>query len=167
MDVGGGRGGLLTAILSANPHLEGILFDVPAVVAGADEEISGAEVVDRCTMVSGNFFDSVPEGGDAYLLSNVIHDWDDDQAARILSACRTAMADSACVLLAELVLPAGNEPSMGKLLDLEMLVMTAGGRQRTEEEYRGLLARAGLRLTRIVPSSGRVSLIEAVPDSPG
>jgi hypothetical protein len=167
VDVGGGRGGLLTAILSANPQLQGILFDVPAVVAGADEDLSGGEVVDRCTVVSGNFFDAVPEGGDAYLLSNIIHDWDDDPATHILSACRAAMADSACVLLAEQVLPTGNEPSIGKLADLEMLVMTAGARQRTEAEYRTLLGRAGLRLTRIVPSSGMVSLVEAVPDSPG
>ncbi|MGH3768076.1 MAG: methyltransferase [Pseudonocardiaceae bacterium] len=166
VDVGGGRGGLLSAILSANPHLQGVLFDDPAVVAGADEEISGAEVVDRCTVMSGDFFDSVPEGGDAYLLSSIIHDWDDDQATRILSVCRGAMADTACVLLAEVVVPTGNEPSGGKLLDLEMLVMTGGGRQRTEAEYRSLFARAGLRLTRIVPSSGVVSLVEAVPDSP-
>jgi O-methyltransferase len=118
-------------------------------------------------VVSGNFFDSVPQGGDAYLLTNIVHGWDDDQATHIMSACRAAMADTACILLAEVVLPAGNEPSMGKLADLEMLVMTAGGRQRTEAEYRTLLARAGLRLTRIMPSSGMVSLVEGMPDSPG
>jgi hypothetical protein len=165
VDVGGGRGGLLAAILSANPRLHGVLFDMPAVVAGADEEIAG-EVVDRCKVVSGDFFDSVPEGGDIYLLSNIIHDWDDDQSVRILSTCRTAMADTARVLLAELVLPKAPRPSMGKLLDLEMLVMTSGGRQRTEAEYRMLLGRAGLRLTRIVPSNGGISLVEAVPDAP-
>ncbi len=165
VDVGGGRGGLLAAILSANPHLQGVLFDVPAVVAGADDVISGAEVVDRCKVVSGDFFDSVPEGGDAYLLSNVIHDWDDDRALEILSTCRAAMADTACVLLAESVLPEGAAPSMGKLVDLEMLVMTSGGRQRTGAEFRTLLGRAGLRLTCIVPSTGLISLVEAVPDS--
>lgn len=166
VDVGGGRGGLLAAILSANPRLQGVLFDVPAVVAGVDDEIAGAEVVDRCKVVSGDFFDSVPEGGDVYLLSNIIHDWDDDHAVQILSTCRTAMANTACVLLAELVLPEGPQPSMGKLVDLEMLVMTSGGRQRTEAEYRTLLGRAGLRLTRIVPSNGGISLVEAVPDAP-
>jgi hypothetical protein len=164
VDVGGGRGALLAAILSANPHLQGVLFDRPAVVAGADEELSGAEVIDRCKVVSGDFFDSVPEGGDAYLLSGVIHDWDDDHAVEILSTCRAAMADTACLLLAEIVLPEGAAPSMGKLVDVEMLVIT-GGRQRAEAEFRALLDRAGLRLTRIVPSSGMVSLLEAVPHS--
>lgn len=165
VDVGGGRGGLLAAILSANPHLQGVLFDVPTVVAGADEELSGTEIIDRCKVVSGDFFDSVPEGGDAYLLSNVIHDWDDDHAVEILNTCRAAMADTACLLLAEIVLPEGAAPSMGKFVDMQMLVMTAGGRQRTEAEFRALLDRAGLRLTRIVPSSGMISLVEAVPDS--
>ncbi|MGH3480384.1 MAG: methyltransferase [Pseudonocardiaceae bacterium] len=166
VDVGGGRGGLLAAILSANPHLQGVLFDVPAVVAGADDDISGTEVVDRCKVVSGDFFDSIPEGGDAYLLSNIIPSWDDDHAVEILSTCRAAMADTACVLLAEFVLPEGAAPSMGKLVDLELLVMTSGGRQRTEAEHRALLGRAGLRLTRIVPSARLVSLVEAVPDAP-
>jgi hypothetical protein len=159
VDVGGGRGGLLAAILSANPHLEGVLFDVATVVAESGDELSGAEVVDRCQVVSGDFFESVPEGGDAYLLSNIIHDWDDDRAAQILGRCCAAMGDSACVL------PEGREPSMGKLVDLEMLVMTSGGRQRTEAEFRVLLGRVGLRLTRIVPSAGTVSLVEVVPDS--
>jgi O-methyltransferase domain len=81
-------------------------------VAGADEELSGAGIIDRCEVVSGDFFDSVPEGGDAYLLSNVIHDWDDDHAVEILSTCRAAMADTACLLLAEIVLPEGSAPSM-------------------------------------------------------
>jgi len=166
VDIGGGRGGLLAAILSANPHLQGVLFDVPAVVAGVGEEISGAEVIDRCKVVSGDFFDSVPEGGDAYLLGNIIPSWADDQAVEILRTCRAAMADTACVLLAEAVLPEGAAPSMSKLVDLEMLVMTSGGRQRTEAEHRALLGRAGLRLTRIVPSTGLISLVEAVPDSP-
>lgn len=162
VDVGGGRGGLLAAILSANPHLQGVLFDVSTVVAEAGEELAGTEVVDRCKVVSGDFFESVPEGGDAYLLSNVIHDWDDDRAAQILARCRAAMGNSCCVLLAEIVLPEGRDPSMGKLADLEMLVMTAGGRQRTEAEFQALFSRVGLRPTRIVPSAGMVSLIEAV-----
>jgi hypothetical protein len=166
VDVGGGRGGLLAAILSANPHLQGVLFDVPTVVAGIDDELAAAEVVGRYQVVSGDFFDSVPDGADAYLLSAIIHDWDDDQAVRILRTCRAAMTDSACVLLAEIVLPDGPAPSMGKLADLEMLVMTAGGRQRTEAELRDLLGQAGLRLTRTIPSTSMVSLVEAVPDSP-
>lgn len=164
VDVGGGRGGLLAAILAANPQLHGVLFDAATVVADVDGELSGVAVVDRCKVVSGDFFDAVPAGGDAYLLSNVIHDWDDDAAARILDRCRAAMPDTACVLLVEIVLPDGRQPSMAKFADLEMMVMTAGGRQRTEAEHRTLLSRAGLRLTRIVPSSGMVSLVEAVPD---
>lgn len=164
VDVGGGRGGLLAAILAANPQLHGVLFDAPTVVADADGELSGVAVVDRCKVVSGDFFDAVPAGGDAYLLSNVIHDWDDDAAVRILGRCRAAMPDTACVLLVEIVLPDGRQPSMAKFADLEMLVMTAGGRQRTEAEHRMVLSQAGLRLTQIVPSSGMVSLVEAVPD---
>lgn len=163
VDVGGGRGGLLAAILSANPHLQGVLFDRPTVVAGVGEELSGAGIIDRCTVVSGSFFDSVPEGGDAYLLSNVLHDWDDDQAVEILRTCRAAMAPAARLLIAETVLPQGAASSAGKLIDVGMLIMTAGGRQRTEADYRVLLDRAGLRLTRIVPSSGMVSLVEAFP----
>lgn len=157
VDVGGGRGGLLGAILAANPHLQGVLFDRPAVVAGAGS-------IDRCTVVGGDFFDSVPVGGDAYLLSNVIHDWDDDHAVRILRTCRAAMARTGRVLVAETVLPEGAVPSMGKLLDVGMLVMTPGGRQRTEVEYHALFSRAGLRLTHIVPSSCPVSLVEARPE---
>ncbi|MGH3699977.1 MAG: methyltransferase [Pseudonocardiaceae bacterium] len=165
VDVGGGRGGLLTAILAANPHLQGVLFDKPAVVAGAEEVISSAQVADRCKVVSGDFFDSVPEDGDAYLLSNVIHNWDDDHAVQILGRCRAAMANTGCVLLAELVLPEGAAPSMAKLADLGMMIMTSGGRERTEAEYGTLCDRAGLRLTRIVPSAGLFRLVEAVPNS--
>jgi hypothetical protein len=165
VDVGGGRGGLLTAVLSANPHLQGILFDAPAVVAGVNDVISAAEVSDRCKMVSGDFFDSLPEGGDVYLLSNVIHDWDDDRAAQILGNCRAVMADTACVLLAEVVLPDGRQSSIGKFADLSMLVLTVGGSQRTETEHRTLLSRSGFRLTRIVPTASVVSLVEAVPET--
>lgn len=98
VDVGGGRVGLLAAILSANPHLQGVLFDRLAVVAGAGEQLFGAEVIDRYKVVGGDFFDSVPEGGDASLLSGVIVDWDDDPAVQILSVCRAAMADTVCLL---------------------------------------------------------------------
>jgi O-methyltransferase domain len=166
VDVGGGRGGLLTAILAANPHIQGVLFDKPAVVAGVEEEISSAQIVDRCKVVSGDFFDYVPEGGDAYLLGNVIHNWDDDHAVQILGRCRAAMPNTGCVLLAEFILPEGAVPSMAKLADLGMLIMTSGGRERTEAEYRTLFDRAGLRLTRIVPSTGLISFVEAIPASP-
>ena len=166
VDVGGGRGGLLAAILAANPNLQGVLFDKPAVVVGAEEVISSAQVLDRCKVVSGDFFDSVPEGGDVYLLGDVIHNWDDDHAVQILGRCRAAIATTGCVLLVEPVLPEDAAPSMAKLADLGMLIMTSGGRERTEAEYRTLFDRAGLRLTRIVPSAALVSLVEAVPASP-
>jgi DNA-binding transcriptional ArsR family regulator len=165
VDVGGGRGGLLAAILSAHPHLRGVLFDTPTVVSGAHGELSRAGVSNRCRVVSGDFFDSVPEGGDAYLLSNVIHNWDDDQAVTILRTCRAAMADTACLLIAETVLPQGRQPSPAKLTDVQMLVLITGGCQRTEAEFRALLDRAGLRLVRIVPDSGRFDLVEAVPQA--
>lgn len=174
VDVGGGWGGLLAPILSANPHLRGVLFDLPTVVAGADSGLSRAGVINRCRVVGGDFFDSVPEGGDVYLLGNVIHAFDDDEAVKVLSMCRAAMVDTACLLLAEIVLPEGRQPSPGKFEDVQMLVLTTGGRQRTEAEFRALLDRAGFRLTRIVPSSGTevlrsrlsgISLVEAVPYS--
>lgn len=160
VDVGGGQGSLLAAILSANPHLQGVLFDTPTVVAGADGELSRAGVSNRCRVVGGDFFDSVPEEGDAYLLSGVLVDWGDDQAVKILSTCRAAMADTACLLIAETVLPAGSQPSIGKFADLGLLVMTSGC-LRTKTEFRALLDRAGFRLARIVPTSGTVSLVEA------
>lgn len=165
VDVGGGRGGLLAAILAANPTLQGVLFDMPTVVAEAGEELSVPDVLGRCKVVGGDFFDSVPDGADAYLLSAVIHDWDDDRAVSILKNCRAAMAGTARLLLVEIVLPDGAAASIGKLADLEMLVMTAGGRERTEAEHRALLAHAGLRLTRIVPGVGLTSLVEAVPEA--
>jgi O-methyltransferase domain len=163
VDVGGGRGDPLAAILAANPHLQGVLFDKPAVIDGAEEVISRAQVLDRCKVASGDFFDSVPEGGDAYLLSSIIHNWDDDHAVQILDRCRAAMATTGCVLLVEFVLPEDTTPSMAKLADLGMLIMTSGGRERTEAEYRTLCDRARLRLTRIVPITSLVSLLEAVP----
>ena len=163
VDVGGGQGGLLAPILSANPHLRGVLFDTPTVVAGADGELSRAGVTNRCRVIGGDFFNSVPEGGDVYLLGNVIHSWSDDQVVKILSTCRAAMADTACLLLAEVVLPDGRQPYPGKFADLQMLVLTSGGRQRTEAEHRTLLDRAGFGLARTVPTSGNISIVEAVP----
>ncbi len=140
VDVGGGRGGLLTVILAAHPHLQGVRFDMPTVVDGAEEEIFRAELADRCEVVSGDFFDSVPEGGDAYLLGNIIHRWDDDRAVEILSTCRAAMADTTCMLIAEMVLPESAAPSVGKITDVQLLVISPGGRHRTGAEYRTLLA---------------------------
>lgn len=166
VDVGGGDGAVLAGILSANPHLQGVLFDTPDAVAGAAIELSRAGVGDRCRVVGGDVLSSLPEGADLYLLSGMIHHETDDQAVKILTACRAAMADNSCLLIAETVLPDGNRPTIGKFMDLQMLVFTADGHFRTEAEIRSLLDQAGFRWVRIVQSSELVSLVEAAPQSP-
>ncbi|MET0134592.1 MAG: methyltransferase [Kibdelosporangium sp.] len=157
VDVGGGHGALLAEVLRTNPGVRGVLYDQPDVVAGA----SHPDVAERFSIAAGSFFDSVPAGGDAYLLSNVIHDWDDTKSTRILSNVRDAMAPDARVLLAEVVMPGKAEPAPTvKLMDLNMLVL-CDGKQRTEGEFAELLRGAGLELSRIVPS-GFCSIVEAV-----
>jgi hypothetical protein len=168
VDIGGGHGALLTAILTANPKTRGVLYDLPHVIAGAEPKIAAAGLGDCCECVAGDFFESVPPGGDAYLLSNIIHDWDDDRCVRILANCRTAMAGNGRVLLGEWVLPDHPDddgPSLPAWADLEMLAMTSGGRQRTEAELDQLFRRAGLRLSRIVPTptSDAFCVVEGVP----
>src|SRR6202022_3494076 len=138
VDIGGGQGGLLAAILSANPSLRGILFDQPAVVATASIILDGAGVADRCETVGGDFFTSVPPGADAYVLKVIIHDWPDESALAILRNCRAAMPDTAKLLLLERVLGPPNEPDRGKLMDLLMLVGSAG-LERTAADYQRML----------------------------
>jgi hypothetical protein len=162
VDVGGGQGALTAAILKACPGTTAVLFDRPAVIAGAQAMLRAQGVADRCTTVGGNFFESVPEGGDAYLLKDIVHDWDDTRANAVLRNCRTAMSGASRLLVVEKVIPAGNEPFAGKLTDITMLLV-AGGRERTAEEYRALLAEAGFAVTRIVPTRTPASVIEAVP----
>ena len=157
-DVGSGNGTQLAAILQRNPTLRGTLFDLPPVVARAQDLFSRSGLSDRCRLLGGDFFSSVPAGADAYILRHVIHDWDDDQAALILNNCRDAMGPEGKVLVVETVIPTGNEPCFGKWLDLMMLV--AGGRERTEEQYRRLFSLAGLRLNRVVPTSDEVRILE-------
>jgi ubiquinone/menaquinone biosynthesis C-methylase UbiE len=161
MDVGGGRGYLLATILKANPLLRGILLDTAEVTEGARARIAAEGLADRCAVAAGDFFAPLPEGSDACILKSVIHDWDDEDATKILQNCRRAVGPGGRVLLAEMVIPPGNDPHVGKLLDLEMLVM-AGGRERTEAEFRDLLAAAGLRLVRIVPTASPMCVIEGV-----
>ncbi len=163
-DIGGGNGAYLAGILSSYPHLRGILLDLPDVVGRSAPVLTDAGVADRCEVVGGSFFEDVPVGADAYVLTAVIHDWDDDRSVEILRNVRAAMPEHATVLLGEPVVPDGPEPSTAKLLDLETLVGTTG-RQRTESEFRDLLDRSGLRLTRIIHSSGPDSLVEAVARS--
>jgi O-methyltransferase domain/Dimerisation domain len=168
IDIGGGRGRLLATILGQNPRLRGILFDQPHVVEEARALLTGAGVIDRCELVAGSFFDSVPAGGDLYVLRNIVHDWKDDQAVAILGNCRRAMSAGARLLLVERYIPEDPREAFGVLQsDLEMLV-NVGGRERTTDEYAVLLARAGLKLARTI-SLDRVEealghyLIEAEP----
>ena len=162
VDVGGGMGTFLAAILEANPQARGILFDRQDVATAAGALLASSEVADRCEVVVGDFFDAVPSGADAYILSWIIHDWDDDRSITILKNCRRAMPRDGRVLVIELVIPPGNEASLSKLYDIHMLVLT-GGRERREDEYRELLAAADLRLTRVIPTGVPRCIIEAVP----
>lgn len=162
VDVGGGAGSLIAAILRNNPHLKGILFDLPQVVKKAPPILKNAGASDRCQFVEGDFFTTIPFGGDACLLKHIIHNWDDEKAIAILRNCRRAMGQKGKVLVIERVILPGNEPAFGKLLDLEMLVMTSGGRERTEEEYRELFTTAGFQLTKITPTPEDISIIEGV-----
>ena len=168
IDVGGGRGRLIATILAEHKHLRGILFDQPHVIESARETLDEAGVADRCDLVGGSFFDAVPQGGDAYILRNIIHDWQDDQAIAILTTCRRAMVDGARLILVERHLADDPREALPVLhADLEMLV-NVGGRERTTEEYAGLLVRSGFRLSRTI-SLGRGEeamghyLVEAKP----
>jgi ubiquinone/menaquinone biosynthesis C-methylase UbiE len=162
VDVAGGEGLLIASILKSNPTLKGVLFDQPYVIERAKRFLEAEGVLERCQLAEGNFFESVPEGGDAYILKHIIHDWDDERAIAILKQCHKVMPDNGKVLVAEQVIPPGNEPFMGKLLDLHMLVMAPGGRERTEAEYRALFEKAGFKLTRIVPTQREVSIVEGI-----
>jgi len=162
VDVGGGYGALLATILRSNPKARGILFDQPHVVTGAEELLTAAGVADRCARIGGDFFSAVPGGGDAYLLSQILHDWDDDRSVAILRQCRRAMASHGKLLVVEYVLPPGNEPFFGKWLDLHMLVV-ASGRERTAAEYDTLFRAAGFALARVLPTPVGPSVVEAVP----
>jgi ubiquinone/menaquinone biosynthesis C-methylase UbiE len=158
-DIGGGNGSVITAILSRYPEMRGVLFDLPNVVDRAKAGIEAAGLADRCQVIGGDFFQPVIPAADAYLMRHIIHDWDDDKSIRILQNVRRAIAKDGRVLVVESVIPTGNDPSFGKLLDLAMLVLP-GGQERTQEEYRKLYASAGLRLTRVVPATAEVCVIE-------
>jgi hypothetical protein len=164
VDIGGGTGELLAAILAADHGLRGVLFDLANVVDRAMPVLS--KVADRCTIERGSFFEHVPPNGDTYLLKHVLHDWDDDRVDAILRCCRLGMPAQSRLIIIERRLPDLAEPEAyaeGFLTDLEMLVMTSGGRERTETEFRGLLANAGFELQRIVPTASPLSLFEARP----
>ncbi|MDF0666866.1 MAG: methyltransferase [Nitrospira sp.] len=161
VDVGGATGNLLATILSRHPKPRGILYDLPHVIRDAPTLLRSHGVADRVTIESGSFFDRVPSGHDAYLLSHIIHDWTEAQCLRILGHCRRALAPAGRVLVIEMVLPEGNAPHPGKMLDMMMLV-GPGGQERTIPEYRALLDKADLRLTKVVPTESAVSIVEAM-----
>jgi SAM-dependent methyltransferase len=163
VDVGGGSGNLLGTILAANPSLRGVLFERPQVIPDAERNLKAAGVAERCEFVGGDFLEAVPDGGDVYIVSHCIHNWDEGSCVRMLANCRRAMLPYGRLLIVEAVVGAGDTPDPAKLLDLVMLVVP-GGEERTEDEYRALLEKAGFRLTRVIPtrtSSG--SIIEAIP----
>lgn len=157
VDVGGGHGQLLSAILARNPHLAGVLFDLPSGVTAARQGAGGA--LPRTDFVAGDFFESVP-AGDVYVLKKVIHDWDDRRAVAILRNCRAAMLPGGKVLVAETLVPPGDEPDQIKGIDVVMLAVT-GGLERTEAQYAGLFEAAGLRFERVIETRGPISIIEA------
>jgi hypothetical protein len=163
VDVGGGTGNLLTTLLLANPMLRGVLYDLPHVAVEARALIAARGLSDRCEVVEGNFFEAVPSRGDAYMMSHVVHDWDNASAVRVLEHCRNAMQDSDRLLLVEMVIPPNSEFHPSKMLDLVMLMFTEGGQERTEGDYAALFGKAGLKLTRVVPTASPVSVIEAGP----
>ncbi|MBI1983390.1 MAG: methyltransferase [Acidobacteria bacterium] len=166
VDVGGGSGALLAAILGAHPALRGVVFDSPEAIEIARERLAVAGLADHAEAVAGDFFESVPGGGDLYILRQIIHDWDDARAMRILTHCRHAMAAPAKLLIFEHVVPPGGGTSFAKLLDLNMIVIS-GGRERTEEEFRALLDAAGFRLARLIPTPAMLSVLEAAPARKG
>jgi SAM-dependent methyltransferase len=160
VDVGGGQGQLLAAIVARYPGVRGVLFDLPHVVAGAPAVIEGAGLASRIEIVGGDFFQSVPAAG-AYLMKSVLHDWSDADARRILESIHRAATPGARLLIAEAVLEPGNHPDIAKFMDLEMLVATNGGRERNEAEWRALLAAGGFRLERVIATASPLRLLVA------
>jgi len=160
VDIGGGNGLALAALLERYPLVNGILFDLPAVADRAREGLSGTPESDRLKIEGGDFFTAVPAGADIYMLRHIIHDWQDAEAIAILTRCREAAAPGARILVIEMVVPPANQPGFGKWLDIMMLLV--GGRERTAEEYGELFGAAGLELARIIPTASDVSIVEGV-----
>jgi hypothetical protein len=162
VDVAGGQGALLAAILAKHPAIQGVLFDQPHVVAGAASILEAAGVADRCQVNGGSFFEAVPAGGDAYVLKAILHDWDDGEAAAILRSCRNAIEANGRLLVIEREILSPNEGAPAKLSDLNMLVML-GGRERTRDEYAALFAASGFRLGSVTATESGLSVFEGVP----
>ena len=162
VDVGGGTGRFLGALLRKHAHLSGILVDQPHVVAAAGAVLKEAGVADRCRIVAGNFFEGIAAEGDTYVLSRILHDWDDRKAAEILRAVRKSMPAQARLLLLEMLVPENAGPHLSKVLDIAMMMLFGGGRERTEKEFAQLLQAASFKAGAVVPTSGPTSVIEAI-----
>jgi ubiquinone/menaquinone biosynthesis C-methylase UbiE len=162
IDIGGGHGCLITSILKKNPQSQGVLFDAPQVIEGARPRLEANGVADRCETVAGNFFEAVPAGGDDYVINCIIHDRDDEKALTILKNIRSQMQPNGRLIVVETVVPDTDEPHFSKFFDLNMLVMT-GGKERTAAEFEQLLATAGFKLLRVIPTDLPTSIIEAQP----
>jgi len=161
VDVAGGHGALIEAILNETPAAAGILFDQPQVITGARDRLGDSAVADRCQFVSGDMFQSVPGGGDVYILKRTLHDWDDDHARVVLENCREAMRPGGRILVVEMIIDPGPGGHMAKFYDLMMLVIM-GGRERTESEFGQLFASAGLKLSRTLQTGSPLSIMEGV-----
>jgi len=161
VDVGGGQGGLLAEILKRYPTVRGTLFDLPQVIRNP-AYLCKEVLAERAATVCGDFFQSVPTGGDAYVLKRILHDWSDERCVRILRCCREAMGDRARVLVVDAVVPAGNAPHPAKVMDILMMVF-AEGRERTEQEFRDLFGKASLHLTNITRTPSTLAIVEAIP----
>jgi SAM-dependent methyltransferase len=161
-DIGGGNGSLISAVLQRYPKLKGLLLDVDHVVARTRRSLKACGVDGRCSVVEGNFFESVPGGADAYLFRHIIHDWTDEQSVQILQNCRKVISKDGRLLIVEAVVPPGNESSLAKDFDMVMLLLP-GGIERTKEEYKVLLERAGFQLTSITPTTSVISIVEGKP----
>ena len=162
VDVGGGHGGLITSILQHNPKVKAVLLDAPEVIEGARSKIEAAGLSDRCETVAGDFFKSIPAGGDAYMMKWIIHDWDDEKAISILRNCRSRMRANGKLIIVDCVVPETDEPHFSKFIDLNMMVMT-GGKERTANEFEQLLNAADFKLLRVIPTDLPTSIVEAEP----
>jgi hypothetical protein len=161
VDVGGATGNMLAHILQRHRGPRGVLFDLPHVVTDAPAFLAARGVAERVSIEPGSFFERVPAGHDAYILSHIIHDWDPAQCQTILGHCRSAIDPKGRLLIVEMVLPEGDTPHPGKMLDMMMLV-GPGGQERTPSEYAELLGKAGFKMTQVVPTASAVSIVEAV-----
>lgn len=162
VDVGGGQGAFLAAILQANPHLDGIVYDLPHVIEGAKSNLEKLGLQNRCQAIGGSFIESVPEGGDAYIMKNTLTNWNDEHAIQILKNCHRAMPEDGKLLIVQSVIAPGNQPDLGKFTDLEMLLVTTGGRERSAAEFEQVLNAAGFQLSRILTTQCPSSIIEAI-----